>query len=342
MQKNVPVPKFLKIIVNIFEWLLFLGLITIGFVMLSPILPTNKYFQTFIVPSGSMEPTIHIGSIALVQTIKPQNLQKSDIIAFIDPQDPKQIILHRIESIDTSKGIMAIQTKGDNNNSEDAWKVGSGLIKGKMVVAFPYLGYVGQAIKTPLGFGLIIGIPLILLILLQIKKIKEGIEEEVARRTQKALPNNSPQIGPSEKILSLIFTILGTLSLIFTLNPAKYANALFSSSVNLNNVTFSIENLLTPTPTHSPTPSPSPTSCPPGSIEISGNGAGSDNTVTVTCIDTTIINQANLTNLQTSINAAADTGGNGASGNTGGSTSVGSGSSSITVDVQTIGASNKQ
>lgn len=62
--------------------------------------------------SGSMEPTINIGDIIIVDT-KIKKFKKDDIISFYDKDG--SFITHRIVSINGKKFI----TKGDNNNTED-------------------------------------------------------------------------------------------------------------------------------------------------------------------------------------------------------------------------------
>ena len=70
-------------------------------------------------------------------------------------------------------------------------------------------------------------------------------------------------------------------------------------------------------------------------IEISGNGNGSNNTVNVTNNDTTDINQTNSFNVTLNVSSKAYTGNNEASNNTGGNVTIdtGNATSNVTVDV---------
>jgi hypothetical protein len=68
-------------------------------------------------------------------------------------------------------------------------------------------------------------------------------------------------------------------------------------------------------------------------IEISGNGAGSDNSVNVTRNMTTTVNQTNNAVVKNSVEADADTGNNDANFNTGGNVTVSTGNANITANV---------
>jgi hypothetical protein len=68
-------------------------------------------------------------------------------------------------------------------------------------------------------------------------------------------------------------------------------------------------------------------------IVISGNGAGSDNTATVTQNTTSNVSQNNVANVTNTVNADARTGGNDANFNTGGNVTVGTGNANVTVNV---------
>ena len=172
----------LKNMAKFCEWVIFIVIIFMVFLIASPLLPTQKilHLQTYIVSSGSMEPTIKAGDLAFTVPVTTTNLQVRDIITFISPKDQKQTILHRINKIKNNN----FETKGDNNDVEDIWKVTPNLVQGKYIFAIPLLGHAAAFFKTPLGFGMIIGAPAILFIYLCIKQINAGINEEVEKRVR--------------------------------------------------------------------------------------------------------------------------------------------------------------
>ena len=88
-------------------------------------IPTIFGFKPFIVLSGSMEPTIMTGDIAIIKDIKPEELKVGDIIAF---RSGKSVITHRIIEINNEEEELI--TKGDNNNTEDRYPVSFSNVEG--------------------------------------------------------------------------------------------------------------------------------------------------------------------------------------------------------------------
>jgi signal peptidase len=76
---------------------------------------------TFIVTGGSMEPSIHKGSLVLVQPVSPSEVKVGDVITF---QQYDQTTTHRVLSIGRSDTGLKFKTKGDANvvaDPEDKW-----------------------------------------------------------------------------------------------------------------------------------------------------------------------------------------------------------------------------
>ena len=69
-------------------------------------------------------------------------------------------------------------------------------------------------------------------------------------------------------------------------------------------------------------------------IEISGNGAGSDNFSTVSQNTTTSVTQTNNANVTNTVNADAKTGGNDANFNTGGDVTIDTGDATVKADIK--------
>lgn len=76
-------------------------------------------------------------------------------------------------------------------------------------------------------------------------------------------------------------------------------------------------------------------------VEVSGNGTKSDNEVTVENTNTVDLKQTNNLNVVLNITSKASTGGNKASGNTGGSTSITTGDATTETTVAVAGGDNK-
>lgn len=76
-------------------------------------------------------------------------------------------------------------------------------------------------------------------------------------------------------------------------------------------------------------------------LEVSGNGAESDNTVKVSSEQNTVVSQNNDTSISNNINANANTGGNNADRNTGGNVEVSTGNATSYVGVSNTAGSNQ-
>lgn len=75
-------------------------------------------------------------------------------------------------------------------------------------------------------------------------------------------------------------------------------------------------------------------------LEISDNGAGSNNTINVTSTSNTTVNQTSNTDVDLTIGVVASTGGNQANGNNGGNVSITTGNATSNVTVSVTGGSN--
>jgi signal peptidase len=131
----------------------------------------------FVVLTGSMEPTLPVGSVIAIKIINPNTLQESDIICFQTSPD-KPWTTHRIINI-TDEGFI---TKGDANEEPDTEIVKKENVIGKVVLIIPYIGYLSYFVHTPLGFILLIIIPATLIIIGEVRNIIKHKKKEGERR----------------------------------------------------------------------------------------------------------------------------------------------------------------
>lgn len=173
------------------------------FLAASPLLPTKRWVSTYVVMSGSMEPGIKTGSVMVTGLVEASEVRVGEVITFTSPEDPRQVVVHRVEEKKLVNGQRVFRTKGDNNNGVDAWVVTENLLKGKGWFSIPYLGYLVLKVKTPLGFGLALVIPALILGVQQILKIRQGIHEEVEKKTKLALERH----GVAAFVMALMLVI---------------------------------------------------------------------------------------------------------------------------------------
>ena len=101
--------------------------------------------EPYVVLSGSMEPTLQVGSLSFInKNIKYEDVKEGDIVAY---RSEKILIEHRVKSIDTNGFV----TKGDANEEDDGLSVNKMNYIGVNAFNIPYVGYAVRWIQTPKG-----------------------------------------------------------------------------------------------------------------------------------------------------------------------------------------------
>ena len=133
--------------------------------------------EILVVQSGSMEPTINVDDIVIIQPIKIPDVKVDDIITY---EDKDTLVTHRVTAVqDTDRGI-TLTMKGDNNNIEDKTKVTDKNIVGKYITHFSKVADFYYFIKSPFGIITIVGVPLLIYMILSlIIYIKTPEEEKI-------------------------------------------------------------------------------------------------------------------------------------------------------------------
>lgn len=118
--------------------------------------------------SGSMEPALHIGGVALIKPVEPLDINPGDIITY---HSGEEIFTHRVVEVVSGGGEPSFITKGDANEDPDLLPVAASSVVGKVVFDVPYLGYLAAFVKTRLGLLLTIIIPGLAIIGLELKNM---------------------------------------------------------------------------------------------------------------------------------------------------------------------------
>ena len=99
-------------------------------------------YKPVAVYSGSMEPTIPVGGLALDRAIPPKDVRVGDVITFSDPYVKGRLVTHRvIDILETPHGL-AYRTKGDANPGRDPWTIRLNGQVGRVSFSVPVAGYV--------------------------------------------------------------------------------------------------------------------------------------------------------------------------------------------------------
>lgn len=158
--------------------------LNIAFILAVVYLALNIWgIKSFIVTSGSMEPTIHTGAFAFVnERYQFDDIKKGDIVLYNGLSDTGAVfrVIHRIVDENAElDGTISYITKGDNNDSEDGVSVTAENYIGKYVFSIPYIGY-GFNFLNKLGLKtvLIFAVVFAVCILIGFKIILPRIEEK--------------------------------------------------------------------------------------------------------------------------------------------------------------------
>ncbi len=143
-----------------------LALLIIIAVLLAGTVPSLFGYESFVVYSGSMEPAIGVGDLAVVAPVRPDQLMVGDVITYRTPQRPDVVVTHRLVGIAVDdQGRFSFQTKGDANDAVDQVLVEQGAVLGRVAYSIPKLGYLVEFSRRAEGKVLLIGIPGLLLAL---------------------------------------------------------------------------------------------------------------------------------------------------------------------------------
>lgn len=117
-----------------------------------------------VVESGSMAPTIPVGSLAVVAPVRPAEVAVGDVLVF-DAEGRGLPTSHRVVAITpatTTEGA-SFTTQGDANATPDAEPVPATAVRGVVTHHVPGLGSWIGLLAWPVGPVLLVGVPLLLL-----------------------------------------------------------------------------------------------------------------------------------------------------------------------------------
>jgi signal peptidase I len=127
--------------------------------------------------------TLHIGDLIIVQGVDPQDLNvnypDSDIIVFHKPEDPNELIVHRIVAVEERDGILYFYTKGDGNGFNkwpatpqrgeyDPWNSNNGvpedLVVGREVMRIPWVGHIVLFMRNSIGLPVVVALIILIVV----------------------------------------------------------------------------------------------------------------------------------------------------------------------------------
>lgn len=130
--------------------------------------------------SSSMEPQLTVGGVVVTRPVEAEDIKVGDTITFYSPVS-EQLTSHRVIAVEEGLSFY-FRTNGDANEDADPFIVPAENVVGKVCFHIPYLGYVAQFVKTPLGLLLTLCLPGLIIIGIEIRNIWRVLAEEHIER----------------------------------------------------------------------------------------------------------------------------------------------------------------
>lgn len=143
------------------------------------LVPMLLGYKELAVLSGSMEPSIPVGSLVYVKPVQASELQPNDVCTY-RLKDGSTFVTHRVIRMDTQ--AKTIVTKGDANETDDG-EVMFDQVYGKAEFHLPLVGHLIVNIKTPVGIMAVCGVLAVVILLNFIPAIIDAGEKEKQKET---------------------------------------------------------------------------------------------------------------------------------------------------------------
>ncbi len=167
----------------------YLGLASVILLMLAAVLTywaPHFGWRVDVVGSGSMEPELKVGSLAITRPVKPEDIAVGDIITF-SPRGVtlnENMVSHRVIGVNKNSPLY-FETKGDANAQVDPFTVPARNLVGRVEFHAPYLGYVAQFLRTPWGFLSGLVVPGLIVIIMYIRSIRQVLRTDREKKLSK-------------------------------------------------------------------------------------------------------------------------------------------------------------
>jgi signal peptidase I len=134
-----------------------MGLITWG--------PHATRYKTDIIIGQSMEPTIPLYSVIVVEPVDPDAIRAGDVITYQQPGLEDRKVTHRVQSIERGKdGSPTFITKGDNNEVRDPYEVTYAGTGYRVKTHVPHVGWLMIKAQTRWARVLLVALPVLVLL----------------------------------------------------------------------------------------------------------------------------------------------------------------------------------
>lgn len=119
--------------------------------------PAIAGYSSLTVLSGSMEPTLHVGSVVLSEAIPATEARPGQIVTFRDASRNGELVSHRLVRMAVHGGVAEMVTRGDANTASEEWSVPANGTVGLVQYRIPLLGYLkAQLDERAMRLGLLL------------------------------------------------------------------------------------------------------------------------------------------------------------------------------------------
>lgn len=133
-------------------------------------------YQRYVLVGGSMEPTIHKGSLVFDRVVPVADLRVGDVITYVPPGSHRAVTHRIVGERRGERGTPVFRTKGDANQLRDAQPfVLSGSTQARYAFAIPGLGWVFILLGSAQARFLLLALPALLIALTMVAGLwREG------------------------------------------------------------------------------------------------------------------------------------------------------------------------
>lgn len=183
--------KVIAVVNRIFSFILIAALLFAGYVFITVMragkdkVPAVFGYSFLQVATGSMEPTIPIGSIIIVKNTAAGDVKVGDIITFYSPDPLIRNVpnTHRVTAIGEENGTPVFTTKGDAGSLEDPYPVLGNRLIGVYKLHFS-IGKLQEIVHSKVFFFLVMLVPICAVISVEFLRVKKLAAEKEAKKEQ--------------------------------------------------------------------------------------------------------------------------------------------------------------
>lgn len=143
-------------------------------------------YKSFVIVSGSMEPTIMTGDAIFVKEVPQKEIKTNDIISF---SQGGTIVTHRVIETTEENGVKRYKTKGDNNNTEDREKITYEQIEGKYQFKINQFGTIIKILKSKITLAILV----IMIVIISFYRSKMEKKREERKEKRKKYKEDNEQ-----------------------------------------------------------------------------------------------------------------------------------------------------